>query len=214
MDRMKRFKDALSAAVVKVGHGRGFVAQYRREYPPFKDGKPVFTTERLIITAAHCLPRLPRSLFDERPYKKLIGKLDTPKSQRVWAQCMFVDPVSDVAILCEPDSQALPEQWEPFIMLTDELPALKLGSSVSGRVWILSLTGEWVPVSAKEAYGRLMIEDTPANQGGVSGSPLLADDGSAVGLMSWGSDSNSGSSQPLLKNHLPGWLSRQTRRSR
>src|SRR5688500_7378987 len=105
---MKAFNRATaSKAVLKVGDGRGFVVKYRKEHPPFK-GEPASDTP-LVITAAHCLPRLPRNMFDYGPYENVLGRLDCKKPD-VWADCLFVDPVADIAILCEPDSSKVPEE--------------------------------------------------------------------------------------------------------
>src|SRR5262252_6320371 len=83
--------ETLTAGVITAGSGRGFVV----------DG----AGERLVITAAHCLPFLPPapSFFEpkERIFGPLIARLgDEP---RAWAVCRFVDPVADIAVLGSPD---------------------------------------------------------------------------------------------------------------
>ncbi len=87
--------DRLSSAVITVGDGRGFVVEG-------KDG------ERLVITAAHCLSRFPpchaASYLHERTYQSLLGKIGSPRS--VWAECLFADPIGDIAVLGAPDYQA------------------------------------------------------------------------------------------------------------
>src|SRR4029450_8827952 len=82
-------------AIIKVGEGRGFlVGQSQWVYR--------------VVTAAHCLPHLPpahpASFTGERTYANLLGPLEGPRT--VSAECVFVDPVSDIAVLSEPDSQA------------------------------------------------------------------------------------------------------------
>jgi hypothetical protein len=88
---------ALAAAVVKVGDGRGFVVATE-------------DNDRVIITAAHCLPHLPAvtpiSFPEERTYKSLLGLLEAT-SCTVSAECLFVDPIADVAVLYNPDDQTL-----------------------------------------------------------------------------------------------------------
>src|ERR1700751_5475619 len=86
-------------SLVAVGGGRGFVV--------WLDDR-----DRYVITAAHCLPHLP-PLGDANcdthacTYRNLLGEIG--EEQTVWAECAFVDPVADIAILCSPDNQAL---WE------------------------------------------------------------------------------------------------------
>src|SRR4051812_42132562 len=88
-------QSAAMRSVITVGAGRGFVVKGKRD--------------RLIITAAHCLPHFPpcASFSDtsERTYQDLVGELDGETA--VWAECLFVDPISDLAILGPPDNQEL-----------------------------------------------------------------------------------------------------------
>ena len=100
-------KTDASKSVVKVGD-RGFVVEYQQEWPP--EAPKQFTTERVVITAAHCLPQIPQGVFDDdgKLYKNLLGLLDD-RNLGVSAECMFVDPVSDIAILCAPKS---PDLWK------------------------------------------------------------------------------------------------------
>jgi hypothetical protein len=61
--------------------------------------------ERVIVTAAHCLPGLPPADRDwflvERTYENVLAPLG--KEPKVWADCRFVvDPVADLAVLGRP----------------------------------------------------------------------------------------------------------------
>src|SRR5437867_2361147 len=95
-------------SVLKVGGGRGFVVNGDRD--------------RLIITAAHCLPRFPPchglSYTEERTYAKLLGPLGR-KKPTVWAECLFVDPVADIAVLGPPDGQELYDEWGAYERLVE-----------------------------------------------------------------------------------------------
>src|SRR5215831_3510779 len=82
--------EMLVAGVITTGSGRGFVVEG--------------AGERLVITAAHCLPFLPpaQSFFGpkERTYGPLLARLgDEPHA---WAVCRFVDPIADIAVLGSP----------------------------------------------------------------------------------------------------------------
>jgi hypothetical protein len=85
------------SAVVTVGDGRGFVIKHRHD--------------RLVVTAAHCLPRFPpchgASYLEERTYSELLAPLGDDLA--VWAECLFADPIADIAVLGSPDDQELTE---------------------------------------------------------------------------------------------------------
>ena len=70
-------------AVVKVDGGRGFIVEAGRN--------------RFILTAAHCLPKLPcaASILDysHRTYQEVLGSLGDGETN-VWAECLFADPVA------------------------------------------------------------------------------------------------------------------------
>ena len=84
--------ERLKSGIITVGHGRGFVVEG--------------AGERLVITAAHCLPSLPpaQSFFGpkERNYGPLLAPLGS--EPRAWAVCRFVDPIADIAVLGSPDN--------------------------------------------------------------------------------------------------------------
>jgi hypothetical protein len=81
------------ASVLTVGSGHGFVIEHG--------------FDRLIITAAHCLPFFPpatgTSFLKELTYQGLLAPLDGQPS--AWAECLFADPVADIAVLGQPDNQ-------------------------------------------------------------------------------------------------------------
>lgn len=108
------------ACVVKVAEGRGFVIEHPVKIPPSSHPEHStvrFLKHRLVVTAAHCLPKLPpahaAAFSSERTYK-LLGSLDGSKSG-VWAECLFADPVADIAVLGRPDDQALRNSPMPTV---------------------------------------------------------------------------------------------------
>ena len=84
--------ERLKSGVVTVGYGRGFVVED--------------AGERLVITAAHCLPFIPPALpsfgIEARTYGPLLAPCG--EAPRVWAVCRFVDPIADVAVLGSPNA--------------------------------------------------------------------------------------------------------------
>lgn len=90
----------VSRAVLAVGEegGRGFVIK-------------VHDKTRYVITAALCLPNLPRpqpQADDTRTWPVLAPLGEQPT---VIAECLCVDPVADIAVLGPPDAQELFKQW-------------------------------------------------------------------------------------------------------
>ena len=85
---------------------------------------------RYVITAAHCLPQLPpphpTSYTEERTYAKLLSSIKR-KRRGVWAECFFVDPVADLAVLGSPDNQALWGEAEAYNALTERAVPLPIG---------------------------------------------------------------------------------------
>ena len=112
--------DGAQRAVITVGEGRGFVVEGGRQ--------------RLVITAAHCLSHFPPcaafSQLEERTYQDLLGPLGEPP--KVWAECLFADPIGDIAVLGSPDSQALSEQSEGLSGLST--PRLTINACYRSRV--------------------------------------------------------------------------------
>jgi hypothetical protein len=136
---MKHQLDKAKAAVIRVGDGRGFVVNGRAY---FADGPH----DRLIITAAHCLPFFPpctgASYLGERTYKKLLGPIGSKPI--VWAECLFADPVSDIAILGPPDNQAMSDHAAAYEALVAGATPLAIADvPEQGEGWMMSVEGKW-----------------------------------------------------------------------
>src|SRR5206468_9078646 len=95
--------EMLTAGVITVGSARGFVVEA--------------AGERLVITAAHCLPFLPPAQSFFGPKERAYGRLLAPLGEepRAWAVCRFVDPVADITVLGSPGNPHAPEYKTPMI---------------------------------------------------------------------------------------------------
>jgi hypothetical protein len=201
--------DQATTAIVIVGEGRGFVVEAE--------------DNRFVITAGHCLPFVPPcapfSYTEERTYPNLLGPLGST-TPTVWAECCFVDPVADVAVLGEPDNQALSDQsaaYNDFVEQAVPLPVSDLLDPTHYELgWLLSLQCEWFQCSVgHDGRGLWVREATKGIVGGMSGSPILAEDGRAVGVVSTAGERDEdeqyteGGPNPRLAVHLPGWLLRE-----
>jgi hypothetical protein len=188
---LEKHRTISTQAVIRVGEGRGFVVEhgYRHE------------RQRVVITAAHCLPFFPLahpgSYLQERTYRDLLAPLGA--SPTVWAECLFADPIADVAVLGSPDDQALFDQADAYEQLMAGSTALTIiDAPKMGRERV-------------QGFGDYSFEvDTPGSApaylfvaGGMSGSPILSLDGRAIALMS------TGGQNPILRQNLPAWFFRR-----
>lgn len=83
-------------------------------------------------------------------------------------------------MLGQSDSQAFNEDvdtaWDDFI---EGVEPLEFDAGQPTRGWMLSLAGRWLPCTIQiKNYGNLLVKDL---EGGMSGSPILSDNGRAVG---------------------------------
>ena len=187
---------AAKGAVITVGVGRGFIVEA--------------ANQRLVTTAAHCLPHLPpahsASYSEERTYRELLGPLND-SNPKVSAECLFADPVSDIAVLGSPD------EAEAYEALMAEAPALQISDPpAQAPAWLLTLDGRWSQCLINHYGGPLWISG--AAEGivvGMSGSPIVADDATAIGLVcvsagSLGNLHTEGGPNARLTHSLPGWI--------
>jgi len=64
---------------------------------------------------------------------------------------------------------------------------------------VVSLAGEWLDCAVSHEGGLLSVHEDRVIASGMSGSPILATDGTAIGAVS------TGSMNPCLQHNLPGW---------
>ena len=124
--------EMLTAGVITAGSGRGFVVEG--------------SGERLVITAAHCLPFLPpaQSFFGprERTYGPLLAPLGS--EPRACVVCRFVDPIADIAVLGSPDSSHADE----YKALMETATALSISGALRNPV------NFWLPARLLSLDGR------------------------------------------------------------
>ena len=160
----------------------------------------------------------------------VLGPLD--QKPTVWAECLFADPIAGIAVLGEPDAGSWSKESKAYDDLVEPIPPLKSIASLrsveqvksalrrnyvtplriadapeEGRAWLMSLKGEWfqcMVMYTKIFETPLFIidpEQPPVR--GMSGSPILSDNGKAIGVFCLISDWGSGSPNPRLTRDLP-----------
>jgi Trypsin-like peptidase domain len=193
---------ALTISVLQIGNGaRGFVV-----LDP--DGEPV------IVTVCHALPRLPscyrRGQLDGCVYERLLAPLR--ERPLVGAELLHADVVSDLAVLGAP-----PEDSSAYDALASSVTPLKIGASADERrnsvirVRLPTLMDEWITCTAIRARGSLWLRCAGDDRivSGMSGSPILDDDGRVIGVLAVVNGDpeqvvhDGGGPQPVLTHHLP-----------
>lgn len=190
--------ERLKSGVITVGHGRGFVVEG--------------AGERLVITAAHCLPSLPPAGpsfgLEARTYGPLLARRG--EEPRAWAVCRFVDPIADIAVLGSPGNPHADE----YKALMETASALSIGGSLRNPVnfWVparlLSLDGHrWFSCTVRHFGGPLWITHAAeVIRDGMSGSPIVTEIGTAIGVVCTAAAPWEGGPNPRLSHNLPGWL--------
>lgn len=207
-------------SVITVDKGRGFIIEHRALFD-FGGGFRRLR-RKLVITASHCLPHAPKMpcySYQEATYANLLAPLGEQPS--VWAECLFFDPVSDLAILGEPDNQELGEENEAFARLVDGHKPFTIAAPETGEGYMLALDGvSWQPTPLKvhvNIWGTGL--STGATLAGQSGSPIVDSAGRAVAVVSVGTEVLNGGNrtpinsgpQPILKLQLPSWVLKTVR---
>jgi trypsin-like peptidase len=161
-------------SILRVGDGRGFVvADLRPGWPP------------LVITAAHCIPKVPPAhlgRFLEECTFQLLGMLSGEPS--VYASVAFYDPMADVAVLEQPDNQAMYQEADAYEeLLARYLPLAIAVPSEAGRGYVYDLRGRSRPITYRR-FRDSVRADGYHFEGGMSGSPIVDARGRALAVVS------------------------------
>ncbi|MGC1685354.1 MAG: serine protease [Candidatus Acidiferrales bacterium] len=207
-------------SVITVDKGRGFIIEHRTLFDFGHGFKRL--RRKLVVTASHCLPdppKMPCYSYQEVTYENLLAPLGEKPS--MWAECLFFDPVSDLAILGEPDNQRHGDQNDAYVALVDGREPFKIAAPVTGDGYMLSLDKvSWQPTPLNVHVNIWGVGlSTGPTYAGQSGSPIVDASGRAVAVVSIGSESLTGGSrtpmesgpQPILKFRLPSWVLKTTK---
>jgi hypothetical protein len=86
--------------------------------------------------------------YEDKTYKDFPGPLGA--APFVWAECLLVDPIADIAVLGTPDTQELIDQaeaYEKFIEGLTTLEVADLPPDVDEHGFVLSIEGNGCPRS-------------------------------------------------------------------
>jgi hypothetical protein len=148
-------------------------------------------------------PAHPGRYLEEQTYGGLLGPLGAKPT--VWATCLFVDPIADIAVLGQPDNQELSDKAETYDALTDGMMPLAIADAPAqgvervtgfegyqfenptpgeGLARVLSLKGRWLEGRVERRGGWLSFAPAKLIVGGMSGSPIVDAAGAAIGVVS------------------------------
>jgi hypothetical protein len=133
---------------------------------------------------------------------------------------MFADPVADLAVLGRPDNQVLCDQCDAYEAFTDELSPIEIAEpeplpfapddpfrhlqpTPVQRAWWLRLSDQWAAIRVQAKTRGVFTVDDEVAESGMSGSPIVNDEGKAVAVVSLGNGF------PRLARELPVWLVRE-----
>jgi hypothetical protein len=184
---------------MKLDRKKVFKSLVRVFHSPRSWGMGFFVTERHIITAAHCLPSPPKTVFDDGVTTRVRRFSGNVQAQAVVVDC---DVLCDLAILSnEPRAGGdFPNEWrEAFWALSRKATPLPIDFSAPQswnsrlkhpiRVHVPTHDGTWVSGVIKflsPDSDLLALEYTGDGRikGGTSGAPALTDEGKVMGVVS------------------------------
>ena len=170
-----------------------------------------------IFTAAHCLDVDFEGdiALGEFRYQKC----RSPDGQDFLAGNLFVDAVSDLAVLCCPDGQNAPKQSDEYeLAVGDRGLELYLGPypQVGDEPMTINLRNidGWVAGKLSNVWnGRADVETTQQMLGGASGGPIINSAGKLVAINSHYSEITKEfdclGRQPMIQEAWPVWLAKE-----
>ena len=144
---------------------------------------------RLILTAAHCIEFNTEGGMVLGDYH--LEEVETHMGNfRV--SPIFIEPLSDIAVLAEADNQEFGEDADAFWTFCDSTNgAVLCRERIRARkpfsVRIRNRDGEWVGGTAKkfdEWSHNICVDTSVQIHGGASGGPILTESGELVGIVS------------------------------
>ncbi len=185
---------------------------------PRLEGRGVLVPGGVILTAAHCVSFETDGGMVLGDYH--IEEVLTNKGL-IKASVIAVEPVLDIAVLGQPDNQALAreaDKFDDFCENTTHVPiSLELMHPGSSRsLWVYGKESKWIELSG-EVFGDPETEPPMiwvnwadhSLQPGDSGSPIVNEDGELISVFSNGDNTGH---QPIVNLALPAWVLNKIRR--
>ncbi len=183
---------------------------------PEAGGQGVLVPGGLVLTVAHALPWEGHGGMALGDYHLVTVKPKNGSPFRLSIYC--VEPVSDIAVLGEPDTQVFSQDAQMFDAFRESTASI----GVSARdfepfahvpVHVLTHHGTWLEgkgIDMPSPDGCGWLEGKEQIEGGTSGGPVVDDTGLLIGLVSWFAEGSESlvrdGRMPRPHRALPSWL--------
>jgi hypothetical protein len=186
------------------------------------NGQGVYVGKNMILTAAHCFP------FDSSGGIVLgdgtVLEVATSSGQQLKASLLFIDPVSDLAVLGPCDEQDMSDEYDRYVewcektkpvdLRTQAIPPINFRVDSKPTLWpcyIRLHTGTWIAGSISR-WGEppwMSLEADEHVPGGTSGGPIVDESGMLLGVVSnagGDEDFSTRGSVAIPQLSLPVWI--------
>lgn len=193
--------------IVTVGEGYGFVAEA-------ENGDRIVITSFRSASSAGPDGQDPLSYPVQPVYTARIGAFG--QRPDVSAECLFANPLADLAILGAPDDERGLEEIERYYELVTGASSIGISEiPANASALLFSPDGEWFTCRvSRHLDGPLWIkdaaEDIPCS---MSGSPIFSRTGAAVGVLCTTHSKEASGPNARLMRDLPAWALRNLKRS-
>jgi hypothetical protein len=104
-----------------------------------------------------CRRVIPRGISKKKPISACSARLEGECT--VWARCLFVDPVADIAVLGEPDNQELHDQADAYDHLVDETTPFAVADAPAQGTELITLPPASMRVTTQGTEELCTLED-------------------------------------------------------
>lgn len=199
----------------------GNVAKATIQFLPH-GGQGVLVSGGFVLTASHCLLdpndeckplRCDHALLNE----PIVIEIKTKSAERFKVMPLFVDAISDVAVLGAPDDPDLFEESRLFQQLCNSVVPAQISRRIMDpgetcKAWIHTHDQGWVEAEATaDLNGFMMFTTKKQIASNTSGGPIVDEDGKILGVVSESSDCDETMASGRFASahlYLPVWLSR------
>jgi hypothetical protein len=184
------------------------------------NGRGVLIQGGFVLTAAHCIGWKANGhmAMDGNDFEEI----RTADGRILTLQVKAVEPVTDIALLGEPDGQRRAEEFIAFNQFVQKTAPVSLRPDVmkpgkSIDVFVLNRDRSWLP--GKAFIDRLndscfTLEVSKRIDSGASGGPIITESGDLLGVVSWSSESEPCDGKaPRPFRALPVWAVMEIKKS-
>ena len=176
-----------------------------------KGGQGILVKNEMILTAGHCIEFSTSGAMALGDY--YLEEIET-KQGLFNVSPLCIEPLSDIAVLGQVDSQELNKDYELFeefcrIITPIKICKDKLEIDKDYEIFILTHEKKWITGTAKLYFPDSPVLSIKADEpikGGTSGSGIYNKKGEIMGVVSWASEQTYDGCAPRPLLALPTWI--------